>query len=186
MSENRRNPNIIEQCIIERCVRNTRITYIEIFIFFLACDLTFWWLTVLAFGDSFLMGCMSLIMALVLGILLLAIYRVIKDIKIRSYQIVSGKGEWSIEFEGATAKTRHPVSKVNGSKITMIIPGMATMPKYDEIKNIEYEYVKVFEDPPPFGYDHIFISIEGKGFTEKHKAYIEKVKPDSILFYDRI
>ena len=175
-----RKPNVIEQFIIERCVRNTRIVYIEAFILFLACDLAVWYLTILFFSESILMGLLMLIFASGIGIFLILILAVIKDARIKSYQIISDQGAWSSEFEGE-GKTRHLVSKVNGAKICMVVPGMALAPKYGEIQNIEYEYVKVFEFPPPFGYDNIFISIERKGFTQKHKTYIEKLKPIGLL-----
>lgn len=32
-------------------------------------------------------------------------------------------------------------------------------PEYGKVQNIEYEYLKIFEYPPLFGYDNIFISI---------------------------
>lgn len=175
-----RKPNLIEQFIIERCVRNTRISYIETFIFFLACDLAFWYLTILFFSESILMGLLMFIFASGIGIFLILIWAVIKDARIKSYQIISAQGAWSSEFEGE-GKTRHLVSKVNGAKICMVVPGMAIVPKYGEAQNIEYEYVKIFEFPPPFGYDNIFISIDRKGFTEKHKTYIEKLKPIGLL-----
>ena len=181
ISKKTRSPNTIEQFIIERCVKNTRIAYIEMFILFLACDVVLWYLTFLAFGESFISGFFGLIFALVVGLFLLSIWKVIKEASIKSYKIRSDQGEWNIVFEGKTAKTMHPVSKVNGSKITMVIPEMVTIPKYGETQNIEFEYVEIFKSPPLFGYNNIFISIDKKGFTEKDKTYIQQLKPIGVL-----
>lgn len=63
-----RKPNVIEQFIIERCVRNTRIFYIEVFILFFVCDSTVWYLTILSFSESILMRLFMIILALAIGI----------------------------------------------------------------------------------------------------------------------
>ncbi|MBJ2175845.1 hypothetical protein JBL43_16445 [Aureibaculum sp. A20] len=179
--KNTRNPTTIEQFIIERCVRNTRIELFELFILVLACDLVLWHLTFLGFAYGFMTGLIGLIFALIIGIFLFSVWLTIKDSNISSYQIISDQGTWNIVFEGVSVKTRYPVSKVNGNSITMVTPDMATVPKYDETKNIEYEYVKIFESQPIFGYNKMFVSIDGKGFAEKHKTYIEKIRPIGIL-----
>ncbi|GAF05983.1 hypothetical protein [Saccharicrinis fermentans] len=177
--KNTRNPNTIEQFIIERCARNIRIFHIEAFIFFGACDIALWYLTILFFSESFLMGLGMLILALGIGIFLILIWAVIKDTKTKSYQIISTKGAWSVNFEGQ-GKNYHPVSRVNDEKICMVVPGMATAPKYGEIKKIEYEYVNILNFAV-FGYNNIFISIDKIGFSEKHQTYVENLKPIGLL-----
>lgn len=75
----------------------------------------------------------------------------------------------------------HYSSEVDGKRITIITPDMITIPKKEEIVNIEYEYVPIFNSPPLYGYNNIFISINKNRFTEKHKTYINKLKPLGIL-----
>jgi len=176
-----RTPNVIEQFIIERCVRNTRKMYIESFILFLALDLVVLYLTFIFFAESYIItGILLLLFTLVMGIFLLVIWDVIKQSGSKNYQIISGQGSWSVEYE-FVGKVIEIVSKVNGENFCMVVPDMAIVPKCGETRNIKYEYVKIFEFDPPFGYGNIFISIDGKGLTNKHKNVIAKVKPIGIL-----
>ena len=177
-----REPNKTEQIIIERCIALTKYGYIEMFIIFAALDLAVIYLVFLFFSDSWIMGGMFLILSIVMSHFLLNIWNVIKQCRISdTYQIQSEEGIWSIDYEGDTARTKQFVSKINGKYITMPVPEMARPPEYKKPKNIEYEYLKIFEERPPFGYNYIFISIDGNMLNEKDKDYINKYKPLGIL-----
>jgi len=86
---------------------------------------------------------------------------------------------WRVSGQGS-GKTLHYLSKVNDRTIASIIPGMAKTPKLGEIQNIKYEYVTLF-DAPLYGHDNMFISIDDKKFTEKHKIYMQQLKPFGLL-----
>jgi len=187
-NKNMRTPNVTEQFIIKQVVKNIYSTNIGIFILFAILGATLLYLTFIGFKQSILIPLMMLLLDIAMliflfatGLFLSGAKKILQNKDFSSYKIHSDHGEWSIEFEGASAKTRHPVSKVNGDKITMVFPEKDSVLKYDEIRSIEYEYVEIFEIPPVFGYSKIFISINGKKFTEKHKNYIQNIKPIGIL-----
>ncbi len=179
INNNSRDPNATEQFIIERYLKHARIYYIEMFIVFGALDLVIWYMTVLFFSESFIAGFFYLILAVILGLLSLSIWFTIKETSAKTFKINSDKGQWTLKAEGS-GKTLHYLSKVNELTVTTIIPGMAKTPKLGETKNIEYEYITLF-DAPLFGHDTIFISINNKRLTEKHKRYMEQVKVYGLL-----
>jgi len=178
---NTRKANEIEQFIIERVIRNIRILHIELLIVLGSLDLILWYFAFLFFTESIIIGLIQLLLALVVGLFTFSIWDVVKNAKIKSYSIHADQGEWKIEQEGTTAKTTHYISKINEKKVAMITPGMADMPKYGHPKHITYEYITLLESPPPFGHNHVFISIENKKLTEKHKIYIQRIKPIGVL-----
>ena len=177
-----RAPSKNEQLIIERCVLLERYASIEMFIFYLIIILTCIYLMFLFFTDGWFLGIGMLFLSIIIGLFLLTTWITIKESSIkRSYKIYSDKGEWSIKYEGATVRTKEFVSKVNGKNINLILPTMASAPKYKEPKHIEYEYVQLFENSLPIGSNFLFISIDGKKLNEKDKDYIKKIKPVGLL-----
>lgn len=180
-NQNSRDPNATEQFIIERYLKNMRVLYIELFIFFGVCDIILWCFTFLFFSESFIVGLLCLVVAILLGLLCFSIWSTIKETNAKNFNIISDQGLWSISAEGS-GKTLHYLSKVNGLAIASIIPEMVKIPKLGETKHIEYEYVTLF-DSPLYGHDHIFISINNKKFSKEHMTYMEQVKPFSILSF---
>jgi len=177
-----RELNELEQFIIERIVKNTRRSYIEMFILFGILDLACLYGVFLVFLDNWLLGILFLVLVGVLSLFLVRIGTVIKDSKVKNaYPVRSEKGTWTITIEGDTAKTTHYVSKVNGKKIGMAVPEMVTPPTYSKPKEIDFEYVKILDNPPPFGNNYVFISIDGNELNEKHKNYIGKVKLVGVI-----
>lgn len=183
ISNKYRPPNDVELFIIERCIRNTRHFYIEVFMLSMAIVLSLCYLAFVGVADGdWILGICLVMFVMVLGLLLVIIWSVIKSLsQTKDYQIFSAKGKWRLVSAG-TGKTKHFVSEVNGMRITMVIPGLAILPKYGEEKEIKYEYVKILECPPPFGYDNMFMSIDGKTLNEQHKQYINQVKPIRISY----
>ncbi|MGJ8659460.1 MAG: hypothetical protein ACSHWV_06375 [Cellulophaga fucicola] len=182
MNKSSRFPNKIEQSIIERCARNIRILHIEFFILAILLSIVFWYFTYLFFCENFFLGVLILVFDIVLAFYTLAIWITIKDAKVKpTYLINSEKGQWKILLKGTNARNMHYSSEVDGKRITIITPDMITIPKKEETVNIEYEYVPIFNSPPLYGYNNIFISINKNRFTEKHKTYINKLKPVGIL-----
>ncbi|WP_435314114.1 hypothetical protein [Cellulophaga fucicola] len=182
MNKSSRFPNKIEQSIIERCARTIRILHIESFIFAILLNIIFWYLTYLSFYENFFLGVLLLFFDIVLAFYTLAIWITIKDAKVKpTYLINSEKGQWKILLKGTNARDMEYSSEVDGKRITLITPDMITIPKKGETVNIEYEYVAIFNSPPLYGYNNIFISINNNKFTEKHKTYINKLKPLGLL-----
>ncbi|SNR15180.1 hypothetical protein [Tenacibaculum jejuense] len=177
-----RKPSEIEQKIIDICIRNTQKSYIQIFIVFLILDIVIWSITFIFFSESWFMGILMVLIGIVISLFLLGIKETIEDTKINcSYLVFSDKGEWKIEIEGKTAKSQHYVSKVNDKKIVMPVPYMSTPPLYGKPKNIEYEFVQLFDSAPIFGNDSIFIAIDGKGLENKHLNYMVRLQPIGVL-----
>lgn len=182
MNKSSRFPNKIEQSIIKRCARTIRILHIEFFILAILLSIVFWYFTYLSFYENFFLGVLLLFFDIVLAFYTLAIWITIKDAKVKpTYLINSEKGQWKILLKGTNARNMHYSSEVDGKRITIITPDMITIPKKEETVNIEYEYVPIFNSPPLYGYNNIFISINKNRFTEKHKTYINKLKPVGIL-----
>lgn len=190
VNNNTRPPNTIEEFIIEQSIRNTYWVYIELFILLIIITLVALYLTYLGFNEN--IGIIESFLILIfdstiifflssVGMFLSTTKKIIQNKDISSYTINAGKGHWKIEFEGATVKTKYPISKVNGEKITTVFPETENFPKYNEKLTVEYEYVRLFENAPPFGYNKMFISINGRKFTKKHTNYIKKIKPLGLL-----
>lgn len=148
-------------------------------------DLACSYCTFLFFSESWeywILGLLFFILVITISLFLVSIWFVLKESRItRSYLIQSEKGTWTIEYEGNATKTRHLISKVNGKKISMAVPGMATLPQYKKPKNIKFEYVKILDDPPPFGNNYIFIAIDGSTLSQKDRDFIDKIKPIGTL-----
>lgn len=176
-----RLPNEIENFILQRCVINTKRFYWETVVFFAITSGTLFYLGVLNFIDSWLMGLFSILLALVFGIMVWILYAVIKDLtRIKSFKVFSASGEWSMESEGS-GRTYHFKSKVNGENICMIVPGMGTLPKIGEKKQVKFEYVNLLDYTPPFGYSRCFVSIEGNEMEQRHADYMNKIKQIGLL-----
>ena len=132
-SNNTRDPNTIEQFIIEQHLKHARISYFEMFIFFGVSDIVFWCFTFLFFSESFMAGFWALIFAVILGLISLAIWQTIKKTNAKTFKINSDKGEWTLKAEGS-GKTLHYLSKVNDRTIASIIPGMAKLLSWEKYK----------------------------------------------------
>ena len=171
-----REPNEIELFIIKTYVKNIRSLHIGSFVVFGILDLALWYFTIIVFSENWILGFFMLILALLLTLLAWSIRETIKETgKTRSYEIVSTKGQWSLEIRGS-GKTRQLKSIVNNEIVTMIVPGLATPPKHGEKRDIQYEYVKILDHSPTFGAHKLFVSIDDNVLICRHKEYVEKAK----------
>lgn len=176
-----RKPNNIEQDIISITIKNTRSMYIEMFVVFLVLDIAIWSLIFLLFSENWFLGCIFILIGIMLSFFLNSFRKTIKKCSINnSCLIYFEQGEWKIELQGS-GKTQHYVSKVNNKLISLLVPDMYEPPKNGESKNIKYEYVQIFDTPPLFGHNSVFISIEGNTLGTKHLHYMKNIKPVGLF-----
>ncbi|QZT35852.1 hypothetical protein K5X82_11155 [Halosquirtibacter xylanolyticus] len=167
ITDNCRSLNDIELELIKWRVKRNKYTSIEIGIFFIGCFVTVFTLMLVTWADGeILIGMVFFFFSLMLAFVSLAIWCNYKDYRLISLEnlfVKRGSGILSAEMEGVS-KSKSLVYRIDGNKVSFILPlKKFRLPSVGESKCINYESVRLFDETPMLGSDHLITDVSHVG-----------------------